>query len=114
MPYVNLSDMSGVLNSNNIEINTVFDTFMLIELVNGDNNIILSHTPLLIKICALVTLIAVLIFIICSIINKFFHISNSKFVVWFGFIGGCLILLIVGFLVYLKPLFNFFMTLLAL
>lgn len=107
IPYVNLKNISATLNNTNIEVNTALDTFMMVELVSGKNNIKITYEPQLVKICAIVTLSAIVVFIAFSIINKYLHISNNKFVVWVGFVGSCILLLAVGFLVYIKPFFNF-------
>jgi len=113
IPYVNLKNMTATVNNMETDVKTALDTFMMVELKEGENTIKLSHTPQLAGICAIVTLCAIFIFVVFSLINKFFHISNNKFIVWFGFIGSCVLVLVVGFLVYLKPFFNFCVTLVS-
>jgi len=108
IPNINLKNMQGTLNGEDVKVQSAIDGFMMIELEEGENKITLNHQPQLFKICLIITLVAIVIFAIFSVLNWKFNLANRKAIIWIGFIGACTILLAVGFLVYLKPLFNFF------
>jgi len=112
IPFVNLKNMSGIVNNRDVAVLTAFDTFMMIELDAGANKITLSHQPQLLSICAIISLVSVATFVMFIIINNFVKIGNNKVVVWIGTIGGCVILIVVGVLVYVKPLITFVTTVL--
>ena len=109
VPYINLSNMSATINSNNAKVEDAICNFMSLEIQEGDNQITISYTPQYLNVCAIVTLIAVIVFIACTILNHFFKFSENKFIIWIGVIGASVILLAVGFLVYIKPFFNTFL-----
>ena len=111
IPYINLNDMKATNNNLEITVNNSLLNFMQIEINEGDNTITMSNQPQLIKPCALVSLIAIAIFIIMSILNHFFKFSENKVIIWIGVGGAVIILGVVGFLVYLKPFFNTFIVL---
>ncbi len=108
--YNYLNNMVGTNNGTNIDVDKAFIGFMQVELdsSNTENNITLTYSPQLIKICLIITIVAIIIFVIFSLINYKWHIANNKVITWIGVIGASIILGVVGFLVYLKPLFNFF------
>jgi hypothetical protein len=103
--------MKATNNNLEITVNNSLLNFMQIEINEGDNTITMSNQPQLIKPCALVSLIAIAIFIIMSILNHFFKFSENKVIIWIGVGGAVIILGVVGFLVYLKPFFNTFIVL---
>ena len=111
VPYIYLKNMTATINGSDDTVIAAFDTFMMVELEEGENNISLTYKPQYIKACLIITIISIVVFALFAIINHKYNIASKKFVVWTGFVGACLILLAVGFLVYLKPLFNFFVIL---
>ncbi|MBQ9791685.1 MAG: YfhO family protein [Clostridia bacterium] len=113
IPYINLKNMVGQVNGKDVTVQSAFDTFIFVELEEGLNEVVVKYEPQYIKLCLIVTIAAAVVFVIFTILNKYFHLSDKKPIIWIGFVGGCVILLIVGFLVYLKPLFNFFVILLS-
>lgn len=111
VPYVNLKNMNATVNGKGVEVKNAFYNFMVIDIDQAENEIEISYSPQLVKPCLFVTIGAILIFAIFCVLNHFFKFSDKKFFIWVGTIGACLILLAVGFLVYLKPFFNTFVIL---
>lgn len=111
VPYINLKDMKAVVKNKNVDICNAIFNYMQIEIENGESNIEISYTPQKLKLCGLVSLVALSIFVIFTILNHFFKISENKVIIWIGVGGACLILGVVGFLVYVKPFFNTFVIL---
>ena len=111
VPYTYLKNMTVTINGSDNTVITAFDTFMMVELEEGENNISLTYKPQYIKACLIITIISIVVFAVFAIINHKYNIASKKFVVWTGFVGACIILFAVGFLVYLRPLFNFFVIL---
>ena len=111
VPYINLKDMKAVVNNKNVDISNAIFNYMQIEIENGESNIEISYTPQKLKLCGLISLVAFLIFAIFSILNYFFKFSENKVVIWIGVGGACLILGVVGLLVYVKPFFSTFVIL---
>ena len=111
IPYTYLNNMIATINDVDVEIVKTFDTFMMLELLDGENNITITYKPQLFSICAIVTVVSLIIFVVFSILNHKFKLSNKKGIVWIGFVGGCVILLAVGVLVYIKPFINFIVLL---
>lgn len=111
IPYVYLNHMTAVNNNTSTEVTNGINAFMMVELGTGENQIVISYEPQYLKLCSIVTIVALIIFIVFAILNHKFNLANKKFVIWSGFIGGCIILAAVGFLVYVKPFFNFFVIL---
>lgn len=105
VPYVNLKNMSGMLNGESAEVASAFGGFMMVSLQQGENSITLSYQPQYLSICLIVTLVSLAIFVIFSLLNWKFDLASKKWVVWPGFVGACLVLAVVGVLVYLKPFF---------
>lgn len=108
IPFTYLKNMDAKINDEKSQIITAFGSFIEVELEEGENDIVVTYTPQLFMPCLIITLVSALIFAIFTILNKKFNLASNKFVIWFGFIGACLILAVVGVLVYLKPLFDFF------
>lgn len=111
VPYVNLANMNVSVNGKQTEVKNAFYNFMTFEIENETNNIQISYSPKLVKPCLFITIGAIVIFVVFSLLNSRFKLADKKFVVWVGTIGACAILLAVGFLVYLKPFFNTFVIL---
>lgn len=111
VPYVNLANMNATVNGKQVEVKNAFYNFMTFEIESETNNITISYSPKLVKPCLFITIGAIVLFVLFSILNAYFKLSEKKFVIWVGTIGACVILLAVGFLVYLKPFFNTFVIL---
>lgn len=111
IPYTYLKNMAGTVNEASVEVKQAFDTFMFVEIQQGQNEIVVTYKPQLLNICLIITIMALAVFIALTILGKFFKIINNNIVVWIGVGGACLILGIVGFLVFLKPFFNFLVLL---
>ena len=111
IPYINLKDMKVVVNNKSVDISNAIFNYMQIEIENGESNIEISYTPQKLKLSGLVSLVALSIFVIFAILNHFFKLSENKVITWVGVGGACLILGVVGFLVYVKPFFNTFVIL---
>ncbi len=94
-----------------MEVKNAIFNFMQIELSNGENVISISNQPQLLVPCALVTIIAIVIFVLCACLNWRFKFSENKVIIWIGVGGACLVVCVVGVLVYLKPLFSTVVTL---
>lgn len=114
IPFTNLNNMQGTLNSETSEISLVLSTFMQVELLNGENTLVLTYKPQYIVPCLIITLISLIIFIGFSIWNKYKNITTNKFLIWFGFIGALIIAGVVVLLVYVKPTFSYFGDLVSL
>lgn len=111
VPFVNLANMNANVNGTDKTVKNAFYNFMLVEIEDADNEIEITYEPQLLKPCAIITIVAIVLFAIFCVLNHFFKLSDKKFVIWVGTIGACVILLAVGFLVYLKPFFNTFVIL---
>ena len=112
VPYTYLNNMTGTNNGESVEVKTAFDGFMFVQLQDGENQITITYEPQYLKICLIVTLVAIALFVIFSGLNWKFDLASKKWIVWPGFIGACLILGVVGVLVYIKPFFyDFFVRL---
>lgn len=107
IPYTNLSNMIGSNNSKPVDISPALDAFMQIELETNENNITITYSPKLFTPCIIITIISITIFITFIFLNKKFDIISNKYIIWGGFIGSIIILTAVGFLIYIKPGFNF-------
>lgn len=105
VPFTNLKNMTATINSESAQVASAFECFMMLNLLQGENEIIISYQPQYLKICLIVTLVSILIFAVFSLLNWKFDLSNKKVVIWTGFVGACVILAVVGVLVYAKPLF---------
>lgn len=111
IPFVNLSNMNANINGTNYSVENALYNFMSVEIGQGESTIKITYQPKLLKPCAIISLISLLIFALFCILNHFFKLSQKKVFIWAGTIGACIILLAVGFLVYLKPFFNTFVIL---
>ena len=111
IPYTYLKNMVGENNGKELEVQTVFESFMFVELQEGDNNITISYEPQLIKPCLIITIVAIVLFVVFALLNWKFNLSDKKWVMWTGTVGACVVLLVVGFLVYAKPFVDFFILL---
>lgn len=111
VPFINLANMNANVNGTDKTVQNAFFNFMLVEIDDADNKIEITYEPQLLKPCALITIVAIVLFAVFCVLNHFFKLSEKKFVIWVGTIGACVILLAVGFLVYLKPFFNTFVIL---
>ncbi len=111
VPYINVKDMHATNYDKEILFENSIFNFMQIAINEGNNLIKMHNKPQLIAPCLLVTLIALVIFIVMSILNHRFKISENKVIIWIGVGGAVAILGVVGFLVYLKPFFKFFVVL---
>ena len=103
--------MTAEVNGKSAKVTPTLSSIMQVDLSEGENNIKITYHPQYLLLCGIVSIVALLIFVLFAFINHKFDLANKKFVVWTGFIGACVILLAVGFLVYLKPLFSFFVAL---
>lgn len=111
VPFINLKDMNATNNDKEIGVQSAILNFMQIEINSGNNAIKMHNSPQLIKPCLMVTIVAIVIFVIMSILNKRLKISENKFIIYIGLGGACVIVGVVGFLVYLKPFVRFFVAL---
>lgn len=111
VPYTNLANMNANVNGEDFEVKNAFENFMLVEIGEGKSEIEITYEPQLLKPCALITIVALVLFVLFSVLNHFFKLSEKKFFIWVGVVGACVILFAVGFLVYLKPFFNTFLIL---
>ncbi len=111
IPFTYLNHMTAEINGESAKVTPTFSGFMSVELAEGENNIVIGYEPQYLKLCLIISIVALLIFIVFAILNAKFDLANKKPIVWIGFIGACAILLAVGVLVYLKPFFTFFVTL---
>lgn len=111
IPFVNLSNMNANINGTDHSVDNALYNFMSVEIGQGESTIKITYQPKLLKPCAIISLISLLIFALFSVLNHFFKLSQKKAILWIGTIGACVILLAVGFLVYLKPFFNTFVIL---
>lgn len=111
IPFINLSNMNANINGTDYSVDNALYNFMSVEIDQGENVIKITYTPKLLKPCAIVSIISLIIFGIFSVLNHFLKLSQKKVFIWIGTIGACIILLAVGFLVYLKPFFNTFVIL---
>lgn len=111
VPYINLKNMKVIINNQSSTVSNAIFNFMQLDLNDGENVIAISNQPQLLLLCALITLVATIVFIVCSIFNHRFKFSENKVIVWIGVGGAVVILGVVGFLVYLKPFINTFVIL---
>lgn len=111
VPYINLKNMKVIINNQSSTVSNAIFNFMQLDLNDGENVIAISNQPQLLLPCALITLVATIVFIVCSIFNHRFKFSENKVIVWIGVGGAVVILGVVGFLVYLKPFVNTFVIL---
>lgn len=108
IPYSNLKNIVATNNGKECTVLSGLEGFIMVELNEGQNNIKFTFKPNLFTPCLLITLVAIVLLIIFTLLNRKFKIDSKKVVIWPGFIGAIVILVAVGFLVYLKPFFNFF------
>ena len=73
--------MVATVNNNTVEVIKAFDTFIMVEIDEGINNIEITYKPQLLLICLIVTIIAIIIFIVFSLLNKKFNIADKEVVV---------------------------------
>ena len=105
VPYINLANMNGSLNGETVKVSGALNAYMQINIEEGENLIILTYQPKYVDLCLIVTLVSLLMFIVFAILNWRFNIASNKYIIWIGFIGACVVLGIVGVLVYIKPFF---------
>ena len=111
VPFINLKNMMAVNNEKGVDVENSLVNFMQVELQNGENKIQITYKQQLLKPCLIITIVAILLFVLFSVLNHFFALSNKKFVWWVGTIGACLILAVVGYMVYFKPFIETFIIL---
>lgn len=108
VPFINLKNMSANVNGKIKPPQNIFENFMLVNLQNGENEIEITYAPQYLKLCAIISLVALFVYIIFTILNRKLSLTSKKFVLYSGFILFCVLVFVVGFLVYLKPTFDFF------
>ncbi len=111
IPYTYLDNMTAVINDTDCDVMKAFGSFIMVEINKGENTISVTYQPQLFNVCLIVTLVAIALFVVFAILNRRFNIAGNKVVVWIGFVGACVILTVVGVLVFIKPFINFFVTL---
>lgn len=111
IPYINLKNMKVTINNQSSTVSNAIFNFMQLNLNDGENVIAISNQPQLLLPCALITLVSIIVFVVCSICNHRFKFSENKVIVWIGVGGAVVILGVVGLLVYLKPFINTFVIL---
>ena len=111
VPYTNLYDMFATNNRQKTKVYSAFDGFMMVELEAGNNDITISYKPQNIKICLIISAIAIALFVAFLLLDKKFNLLNKKAIIWLGFVGACAVLLVIGFVVYLKPFGEFLVVL---
>lgn len=111
IPYINLKNMKVTINNQSSTVSNAIFNFMQLDLNDGENVIAISNQPQLLLPCALITLVSIIVFVVCSICNHRFKFSENKVIVWIGVGGAVVILGVVGLFVYLKPFINTFVIL---
>ncbi len=110
VPYINLKNMKAVNNGQNVEVKNAIFNFMQLDITGGENTISLSNQPQLLVPCAVVTIVAIALFVLFACLNRRFKFSENKVITWVGFGGACVILCVVAVLVYVKPLISTFIA----
>lgn len=110
VPYINLKNMKAVNNGQNVIVKNAIFNFMQLDLNSGKNTISLNNQPQLLVPCAVVTIVAIAIFVLFACLNRRFKFSENKVITYIGFGGACVILCVVAVLVYVKPLISTFIA----
>ncbi len=108
VPFINLKDTSLVLNNRTAQLTNAVDTYMFVEIANDENVMQLTNTPTMLKVSLIITISAIVVFVVFEILNKTLKLDHTRPVVWIGFVGAVILTSVVAFLIYLKPLFEFF------
>lgn len=95
-------------NSKNTEIKRVYNSFIGLNLKQGENNIELEFTPYLFKESVIITISTILGMIIMSLIRKKFDICNAKWLMNIFCILGIIIYIGCIFKIYIMSIINTF------
>ena len=95
-------------NSQNTEIKRVYNSFIGLNLKQGENNIELEFTPYLFKESVIITISTILGMIIMSLIRKKFDIRNAKWLMNIFWILGIIIYIGCIFKIYIMSIINTF------
>jgi hypothetical protein len=103
IPQHHLQGASAKINGVSVDVNTALTAFISIDLVDGENNIEITFTPMNYRLGLTVTVISLVLLLILFLLNRFFRISDRKWAQWIGVGIGGVIFLAIAFLVFLKP-----------
>ncbi|MCL2539888.1 MAG: YfhO family protein [Firmicutes bacterium] len=103
VPITWLADYSVKVNGQVGEISKAFTSFVVVQLHDGANVIEVDFTPQLFNVGALISIIALILVIALYILNRFFRLLDKRTFQWIGTSLGGIIVLAIGFLVFLQP-----------
>ena len=104
IPSILLNDTTAKINGQRVDVKSAMEAFMIVELVAGENKIELTFKPKFLDLGTMVTLITLLVLGILFVVSFRFKILDNKIVIWIGTVLGCVIVAVIAFLVYIKPL----------
>jgi hypothetical protein len=103
IPVTNLTGATAKINGKDAEINLALNAYIAIDLVDGENNIEITFTPMNLKMGAVVTIIMLVLLLILFVLNRFFRLTDKKWVQWVGVGIGVMIFAAIAYLVFIKP-----------
>ena len=112
--YVPVTYLENYVIENNgktVQTQKALNGYVAVKLEAGENKINIKFVPKNAKLCLIVSVVALAIFILFVLLEKKCKISQNIVIQWIGTGGAILIFTVVAFLVYLKPTFNFIISL---
>ena len=107
MRIKNIENFEVAVNDLPVETRKIINGYVAFEIQNGENNIQITLNPKYSSISFVITVVALAIFLLFFFINKKFKLAEQKVFQWIGTSGAIVILVVVLFLVYLKPFYKF-------
>ena len=104
IPLTYLKDYTCTINGKAAEIEVVLQSFCMVTLDAGANSIEISFTPQFFNIGWIVSLVTLAVVIILFLINLRFKFRENKVFNYIGLSLGCAIVLVIAFMIYLKPI----------
>ena len=111
IPMTYLDNYVIQVNGKTVQTQKALNGYVAVKLESGENKINIKFVPKNAKICLIVSVVSLAIFILFVFLEKKFKLSQNKVIQWIGTGGAILIFAVVAFLVYLKPTFNFIISL---
>jgi hypothetical protein len=103
IPATNLTGATAKINGETAAVGSALTAYMSIDLVDGENNIEITFTPMSFNMGLVVTIAALILMLILFLLNRFFNLTDKKWVQWVGVCIGAALFLGIAFQVFLKP-----------
>lgn len=111
IPLTYLDNFEVKVNGDAVDTNKAINGYLAVKLVQGENSIQITFHPQYAKICLIVTIVGVLLFVVFMLLNRRFKLCDNNVIQWIGTVGALIIFAVVAFLVYIKPLARFIVAL---